>query len=217
MERNRFSPQDARRFYDFLGERYDWFAGYEARAKMVAMKCLELQAGQRLLNVGVGTGKEHAALQTVVAPQGAAFGLDLSPRMLAVAHKRTRSPLCRADGRYLPFAGGSFDRLYCTYVLDLVATADLADWLGEFRRVLRPGGRIALVSLTEGVDLPSRALVRTWKMAYALSPLTCGGCRPLQLSELARKAGFERIERQVVVQMGVPSEVIVANTSWAEK
>jgi demethylmenaquinone methyltransferase/2-methoxy-6-polyprenyl-1,4-benzoquinol methylase len=210
MDRNRFSPGDARRFYDLLGERYDWFSGYEARAKSCALGHLELEAGQRVLNVGLGTGKEHAVIQAAVGSRGAAFGLDLSPRMLAAAYKRTQAPLCQADGGRLPFAGDSFERLYCAYVLDLVAHADLAGWLGEFRRVLRPGGRLALVSLTEGVDRSSRAFVSIWKLAYALSPVTCGGCRPLQLSELVRQAGFERVERQVVVQLGIPSEVIVA-------
>jgi ubiquinone/menaquinone biosynthesis C-methylase UbiE len=210
MGRNRFSSSDARRFYDFFGERYDWFSSYEARAKSAAMGCLDLRAGQRVLDVGLGTGKEHRAIQAAVAPQGTAFGLDLSARMLAVAYKRTHSPLCQADGGNLPFARDSFERLYCTYVLDLVAHPDLAVWMGEFRRVLRPGGRLVTVSLTEGVDFPSRAFVKVWKLAYALSPVTCGGCRPLQMSELARQAGFERVERQVVVQLGIPSEVIVA-------
>jgi len=40
--------------------------------------------------------------------------------------------------------------------------------------------------------------------------VTCGGCRPLQLSELVRQAGFNWVERQVLVQLGIPSEVLVA-------
>jgi hypothetical protein len=60
------------------------------------------------------------------------------------------------------------------------------------------------------VDLASRGFVAVWKLAYRVSPVACGGCRPLQLAELARRAGFERVERKVVLQMGVPSELLIA-------
>jgi ubiquinone/menaquinone biosynthesis C-methylase UbiE len=169
-----------------------------------------LQPGQQVLNVGLGTGKEHQLIQGAVAPGGLAFGVDLSPRMLALARQRTGAPLCLADGGRLPFAGQTFDRLYCAYVLDLVPMVEIPDWLAGFRRALEPGGRMVLLSLTEGVDSASRAFVRLWKLAYTVSPIACGGCRPLQLTELAQRAGFCSLERQVIVQYGVPSEVIVA-------
>ena len=210
MPQNRFSRNEAQRFYDLLGERYDWFSAYEGRAKAEALERLGLGAGQRVLNVGLGTGKEHQKIQAKVGAEGRAFGLDLSARMLAAAARRTRAPLCQADGGRLPFATDSFERLYCAYVLDLVERDDLPGWLGELRRVLRPGGRLVVVSLTEGVDRTSRAFVAMWKAAYAISPISCGGCRPLELSGLAREAGFERIDRKVVVQLGIPSEVIAA-------
>jgi hypothetical protein len=67
-----------------------------------------------------------------------------------------------------------------------------------------------IVSLTEGVNNPSRLVVALWKAVYALSPIVCGGCRPLELSEIVRRTGFREVEREVLVQLGVPSEVIVA-------
>jgi demethylmenaquinone methyltransferase/2-methoxy-6-polyprenyl-1,4-benzoquinol methylase len=209
MIHNTLSKDSARRFYDFWGERYDWFSFYEARAKQGALEALDLQPGQRLLNVGLGTGKEHLLIQQTIQPGGVAFGLDYSPGMLAVAQERSGTPLCRADGGRLPFAGAAFDRLLCTYVLDLVPLAELPGWLDGFYRVLRPGGRMALLCLTEGVDLPSRAFVRMWKAAYAFSPLSCGGCRPLQLSHLPARLALAAW-RQVIVQLGVPSELLVA-------
>lgn len=198
------------RFYDRLGERYDWFSFYESKAKRRALQFLELAPGQWVLNVGLGTGKEHLALQAGVVPGGLAFGLDLSPRMLEVAYRRTGAPLCRADGGSLPFAPSSFDRLFCAYVLDLVPTPMIHLWLEGFWRVLKPGGRIVLLSLTEGVSPLSRTFVRLWKLAYALNPVACGGCRPLLLEASLRRARFVQLQRAVVVQFGVPSEVLVA-------
>ena len=67
-----------------------------------------------------------------------------------------------------------------------------------------------ILALTEGVDLPSRALVKTWKSVFNLSPVMCGGCRPLELFELVEQAGFNDIQRKVIVQAAVPSELISA-------
>lgn len=200
----------ARRFYDRLGARHDLAEWYEGAAKARGLELLDLRPGQRALNVGVGTGKEQRRIQAALAPGGLAVGLDLSPVMLDLTRARTRAPVCRADARYLPFAAASFDRLFSTYLLDLLPLAELPGLLAEFRRVLKPGGRMALVSLTEGVDWPSRAVISLWKLAYTASPLACGGCRPLQLAGLARQAGFTHVSREVIVQGGMPSEVLAA-------
>ncbi len=210
MIRDTISPEAARRFYDRLWSRHDWAEAYESRAKARAIELLDLAAGQTVLDVGVGTGREHARLATAVSPSGLAVGIDLSPVMLGLTRARTRTPVCQADARRLPFADASFDRLFCAYVLDLLPAADLPGVLSEFRRVLVCGGRLALVSLTEGVDLLSRLFVAAWKLAYSISPIACGGCRPLQISSLAKGAGLVVVSAEVVVQLGVPSEVVVA-------
>lgn len=204
------SAEAARRFYDRLGRGHDWAERYEGRAKSLALSRLEPEPGQLLLNLGVGTGQEHPKIQAAIQPGGVAWGLDLSPVMLRLTRRRSAAPLCRADIRRLPFTSACFDRLFSAYVLDLIPSQDLPGLLAECRRLLKPGGRLVLVSLTEGVDLTSRLLVGLWKLAYAVSPVACGGCRPVQLARLVGEAGFPRIEREVVLQLGVPSEVIVA-------
>ncbi len=205
------SPQAAQRFYDTLGAGHDRAEIYEGKAKQQGLALLSPQSGQWLLNVGVGTGKEHALLQSAVAPNGQAFGLDLSPVMLRLAYSRTGTPLCRGNAAALPYPAATFDCLFSSYLLDLLPMTILPQLLANFYRVLKPGGRLVLVSLTEGVDIPSWALVAVWKAAYAVSPIACGGCRPLQLTSMVEAAGFINVQREVVVQLAVPSEVIVAN------
>lgn len=200
----------AQQFYDWLGAGHDRAEFYEGRAKQCGLEYLSLQPGQRVLNVGVGTGKEHRQIKAAVAPGGQAVGLDLSPVMLQLTQKRTGAPLCRANACFLPYSSASFDALFSSYMLDLIPADLLPSILAEFYRGLKPGGRLVLVSLTEGVNLPSRLLVGAWKATYAISPLACGGCRPLQLAGLVTNAGFRRVERDVVVQFGFPSEIIVA-------
>jgi hypothetical protein len=58
------------------------------------------------------------------------------------------------------------------------------------------------------VSLLSRAVIGAWKLAYLANPMLCGGCRPLQLAGLAADAGMALITGEVVVQSGMPSEVL---------
>jgi ubiquinone/menaquinone biosynthesis C-methylase UbiE len=208
-EQRYISTSDARRLYDWLGARYDAAERYESRAKACARNLLGLAPGQRVLHVGVGTGHDQAQLQEAVAPGGMVVGVDISPVMLGLTRTRANAALIRVDARRLPCETASFDRLFSAYLLDLLPASDLPAQLAEFQRVLQPGGWLALVSLTAGTSRSSRLVVGGWKLAYRVSPLLCGGCRPLQVAALAQAAGFAVIAHEVVVQLGVPSEVLV--------
>jgi ubiquinone/menaquinone biosynthesis C-methylase UbiE len=202
--------QTAQGIYDFIGKRYDWFSSYDAHAKARAFELLELTPSQDLLEVGVGTGKEQSRIQTAILPSGISFGIDISRVMLALTRQKNKTPLCQADVRDIPFVSDCFDRVFISYVLDLLPLADIPDIFAGLQRVLKPGGRIVIIALTEGISRSSRMLVAVWKAIYKISPITCAGCRPLQLSQLVEKAGFIHVRREVVVQLAVPSEILVA-------
>jgi demethylmenaquinone methyltransferase/2-methoxy-6-polyprenyl-1,4-benzoquinol methylase len=202
------SRKDARQVYDALGMGLDRMERFEAQAKALSLQMLGLSVGQRVLHVGVGTGAEHEAIENTVKPGGDVVGYDLSREMLLLTRKRADTPFCQGDTGALPFKSNSFDRLFSAYTLDLLPAADLPIVIREFRRVLRPGGRLVLISLTEGVDVASRAFVAGWKLLFRLAPQRLGGCRPLQLLPLLQQAGFVA-EREVMVQRGFPSEVLI--------
>ena len=208
------STEDARCFYDWLGAGHDLGEQFERAAKERGLERLALRPGLRVLNVGVGTGKEQARIQTAVAPAGVAYGVDLSRTMLRLSQERVPPPgnnsLCEANGRRLPFPAAAFDRAFSSYVLDLIPAASIPRMLGEMRRVLRADGFLVLVSLTEGTSLASRALVAAWKAFYRVSPYALGGCRPVRLTYPLLRAGFTDVRREVVVQWGMPSEILVA-------
>ena len=210
MEENVLTTPDAQRFYDRIGHRYDWFEFYEAKAKERAHQVLNLAPGQKVLSVGVGTGKGLHQILQAISPDGIGFGLDISPVMISLTKARTSAPVCLADARQLPYRRDYFDRIYAAYVLDLLPQSDLSDLLVGYHRVLKSSGIMVIIALTEGVDRFSKSLVAAWKGIFALNPALCGGCRPLQLLELVRGAGFDQVEREVIVQMGVPSEIIRA-------
>ncbi|MFC7026182.1 class I SAM-dependent methyltransferase [Promicromonospora thailandica] len=99
-------------------------------------------AGLQVLDAGCGSGPLTAALRSAGAVM---TGIDGSPEMLATARRRLGDdvPLHVADlAEPLPFADDAFDVVVCSLVLHY-----LEDWdapLAEFRRVLRPGGRLVL-------------------------------------------------------------------------
>lgn len=207
---NTISTAAARRFYNRWASWQIWVDHSESRARNRALDLLAPVSGQRILNAGVGTGQTQAHLQAVVAPTGTVVGLDLSPVMLHHTCVRIHTPLCEADVRHLPFVSASFDGVFSSFVLDLLPFDDLAELLQDFQRVLKPDGRIVLVSLTEGINASSRLFMALWKLVYRVSPIACGGCRPLQLAALVSQAGFCQIVREVVVQLGMPSEIVAA-------
>ena len=113
-----------------------------------------LPRGGHVLDVATGTGLVAVELLR----QGfGVTGLDLSPEMLAVAHRRfgDQVELIQASVEALPLDSASFDHLTAAYPLRYVA--DLPATLAEFARVVRPGGVVA--SLEMGVpEGPARPL-----------------------------------------------------------
>lgn len=207
------STERAQRIYDRIGARYDWFGLFESRARQLALSYLALRRGARVLNLGVGTGQEHAILRQGVGEEGLALGLDVSRVMVLIAAGRSGAPMLQADAMHLPIASGSMDLVYSAYLLDLIPGIAQPQLLEGVRRILKPSGRLVILSLTEGVDPLSRGLVGLWKRLYAFSPALCAGCRPIRLAALVRGAGFEILRSQVVVQLGLPSEVVEAKLS----
>jgi ubiquinone/menaquinone biosynthesis C-methylase UbiE len=210
MIRETISTERARRLYDWIGARYDWAEFYESKAKKHAQAMLSLASGDRLLNIGIGTGKEHLEFSRVIGLSGLACGVDLSPVMARLAHRRTGAPVVEADTCFLPFRPQSFAAIYAAYVFDLIPAENIPGILTQCYSLLTPGGRLVLLSLTEGVDFLSRSLVAGWKLLFSLAPMACGGCRPLVLSAWVEAAGFGISASQTVVQGGVPSEIILA-------
>ena len=99
--------------------------------------------GHTVLDVACGTGVVAAAAAEQVGPSGAVTGVDSNPGMIAVAARTRGVRWAQADAARLPFPDGGFDRVLCQAGLQFVP--DRLGALREMRRVLRPGGRVALL------------------------------------------------------------------------
>ena len=200
-----------RRAYDIFSDFYGFTVSkLERRAVVRGLEKARVKPGERVIEVAVGTGVAFRKLREQTGDKGFAVGLDIAPRMLARTRRRVaQANLVQADARKLPFAAESFDILWSSYFLDLIPTRELTSVLGEFRRVLCPGGRLLLVGFSKEGDrltLWERIYIHTpeWLVPYVL-----GSCRPIRIEPFVRDAGFVNIEREFM-SGGMSSEILLA-------
>jgi ubiquinone/menaquinone biosynthesis C-methylase UbiE len=124
--------------------------------------------GEHLLDVACGTGALTHLAAARVGASGRVVGLDFSPGMLAVAARKTHRQEGTAeiewiegDAGALPFTDASFDAVCCQ--LGLQFFSDRADALREMHRVLKPGGRVGIMTWGPIERCPSQAVMQeTW-------------------------------------------------------
>lgn len=110
---------------------------------------LALRRGMRVADVGCGTGQHLLRYAEAVAADGEAVGYDFSPD--AVAQARARGAVAEvADGAALPVPDASFDALASSFAVYYLP--DLGRTVAEWRRVLRPGGTLAVSGPAEGTN-----------------------------------------------------------------
>jgi ubiquinone/menaquinone biosynthesis C-methylase UbiE len=119
-----------------------------APAQERLLACASVARGERVVDIACGTGLVSLAAARAVGPAGQVLGVDLSAGMVDAARQRARdcnmpnATFLRMDAGQLALPGASFDAALCA--LGLMYVPDPARALAEMRRVLRPGGRVAL-------------------------------------------------------------------------
>lgn len=120
-------------------------------AWQLPIEWLQIPAGGVALDVGSGPGNVTASLARAAGPDGVALGVDISEPMLARAVRNEAGPqvgFIKADAQRLPLRDNTVDAVTSTAVLQLVPNP--AEALAEMARVLRPGGRVAIMVPTVG-------------------------------------------------------------------
>ncbi|MFB7501494.1 methyltransferase domain-containing protein [Streptomyces sp. NPDC056161] len=116
------------------------------RLRAWAHEALAVKGGERALDVGAGTGSQTRELAAAVGPEGLALGVEPNPGLRAVAEARSaesRARFTHGDALALPVPDASVDVVWCERVLQHLTEPDRA--VAEMVRVLRPGGRVALL------------------------------------------------------------------------
>ena len=133
--------------YDKLAKVYDLFFGPTLHpGRLQAIERMNIQPGERVLEVGVGTGINLS----LYPRQADVTGIDFSSSMLEKARERAARPeaapvrLLQMDAAAMRFADDSFDIVYAPYLISVVP--DPVKVAQEMRRVCRPGGRIIFLN-----------------------------------------------------------------------
>ena len=150
---------------------------------------LDLRPADQVLELGCGPGVA-LGLATLQAPQGRVAGLDYSLTMVRAARQRNAAAvrrghvaLHRGDVTRLPFAGASFDKAFGIHTVYFWPNPHAA--LREIRRVLRPGGALALTILPKEL----------WGAGDPTEPIGTPECTPYtgaELRQMLAEAGFAR-------------------------
>lgn len=170
--------------------------GLLAEGKRWSIEQLRLAPGEAVLDIGCGTGDDVAAMAAIVGPGGMAVGVDYSEAMVSEAIRRHGAvpgiSFRAADAQALPFDSETFDACRAERVLIHVQDPGLV--VKEMARLLRPGGRVALIEpdfealLIEGADPDLSSTI--WRSGLDRAGQSRVGRR---LRTLLLDAGFDQV------------------------
>ena len=171
--------------------------GVERRKAVI--RALEPKPGEHVIDLGCGAGHLVQEIAQMIQPSGRITGIDVSPQQLAVARERCKDlpsvEFLEEDAVDLPFPSGSFEKLASIQALEYIQEVDST--LAETRRLLKPGGIVALVSVLwdhwrfHGAEATLNDRILDAFRAHCIHQML-----PLQLPEKLSAAGFENARRQ---------------------
>ncbi len=206
----RIKKSEVPHIYKKLASVYDiWAQLTESKARNRCLELARIRNGESVLEVGVGTGLTFAKILGLNSA-GQNEGIDLTEEMLNRAKEKAKNlgvfnyRLEIGDGYNLDYSDNSFDLVINNYMFDLLPEEDFSVVLAEFKRVLRPGGRLVLVNMAK----PEHWYNLVWELIYRANPAWMGGCRGVFLLPHVESVGFVDVRREFISQLTFPSEVV---------
>ena len=171
----RYHLNTGRRFAELVGYPADALSGQPASSVDAfsgagyPLATVELRPGEAVLDVGCGAGLDLLLAARAVGPTGRAVGIDLTPEMVQVARASARKAGLKnvtvdvGLAETLPYPDETFDVVLANNVINNCAVDKLAV-LSEIRRVLRPGGALAVADVMIARPIPDdgRAEIGLW-------------------------------------------------------
>ena len=209
------SKESARASYNRLSRWYDVIAGStEKKYRDLGLEKLAAQPGEKILEIGFGTGHCLVSLAKAIGPTGRVTGVDISDGMLTVARERLqqekindRVDLHLGDAASLDFIeANSLDGVFMSFTLELFDNPEIPRVLQECHRILKPGGRLAVVSMTK--TNPPGVAVRMYEWFHEHLP-DYADCRPIFARGALERSGFTVQDVSVSSMWGLPVEIVL--------
>jgi len=183
---NRASPDFGEKgcsYFDFFG------------ARLVELN--PLAKNSKVLDAATGKGAVLAAAARTLDPQAQLVGIDISPKMLQETKKRVPAwvELKEMDAEHLVFSDQSFDIVFCAFAIYFFP--DVKAVLSEFKRVLKPNGRIAISSFGKRHSLTEWTYNRARELGAKQELIIHPFDTPDSLKNLLEAAGLKNIEIHV--------------------
>jgi demethylmenaquinone methyltransferase/2-methoxy-6-polyprenyl-1,4-benzoquinol methylase len=171
MTRDTLDPREVERMFDRIAGPYDMMnrvmtAGLDRRWRELAAEATGLGNGATALDACCGTGDLALALARLVGRGGQVTGLDFSGEMLERARKKGRQANAaeiawvQGDATRMPFGDNSFAA--ATIGFGLRNLPDPEDGLRELARVVRPGGKVVVLEITQPASGPLKPFYGVW-------------------------------------------------------
>jgi ubiquinone/menaquinone biosynthesis C-methylase UbiE len=162
--------------------------------------------GARVLDAGCGNGAYVPLIQAYTGANGSVVAMDFDVANAVLTGRLMNVPALVGSVSALPFAGNSFDGVWCSNVAQFLDDAGFQACLHEFQRVLVPGGVVAIkdVDMTGTRFMPADPflLAHLSEASYRLPdapPETAGSLRGRELKHWLERAGFEQVEQRTHV------------------
>lgn len=206
------SKAETKSFYNKIAKVYDLLAERsEQPLREAGLKMLAAAPGERVLEIGFATGHCLVELARAVGPTGTVVGVDISESMVAESQRlldgealAARVELHCGDAEHLPFAADSFDGIFTSFTLELFDTPALPNVLAEWRRVLKPDGRLVVVAISKAGK--EGLVLRAFEWTHRHFP-NLMDCRPIYVRRALEACGF-RVTQSQIEHMWVPVEVV---------
>ncbi len=178
-------------YYDFIMTLMTF--GRERTLRQMTVELAGVKPGDRVLEIGCGTGSLSLAAKAQAGPSGEVHGIDAAPEMVEVARRKAARQGADVDFKVgllqdIPFSRAQFDVVLCSFMIFHMPDDARREGFKEIARVLKPGGQVLIVDSASPEQTPRRGL-----MARLLT-----GTMPQhsldELSPVMRAAGFTDIE-----------------------
>lgn len=170
-----------------------WFRGQLRKLRQRTAALARIQPGDRVLDVGCGTGTLAMEVAPLVGATGSVAGIDPGSQQIARARSKVaRLPIDFRVGviEHLPFPDQTFDVVFSTLMMHHLPASLKHQGLAEIARVLKPGGRLVIADFSRKKDRQGRA-----------ARFHAGGSSIQDLAALVKGAGFSKVE---IEEMRIP-------------